>query len=251
VRLTGKRAVITGAAGGIGNALARGFAREGAAVVCLDLDGDRVEEGAAAIASDGGRAWGWRCDVTDPDEVAASAERSLALMGGVDVLCANAGGSRGETIPFLSLDPSAFQKMIDRNLTSVYLCCAAFGRLMAADGGGAMVVTSSQLGEVVRPGMSHYAAAKGGVKQLVKAMAVDLAEHGIRVNAVAPGPTLTPGNREMFDRPEVREANLRTIPLGRIAEPEEMVGAAIYLASDEASFTTGATLLVDGGYTLL
>jgi NAD(P)-dependent dehydrogenase (short-subunit alcohol dehydrogenase family) len=94
-------------------------------------------------------------------------------------------------------------------------------------------------------------AAKGGVKQLVKAMAVDLAGSGIRVNALAPGPTLTPGNKEMFARPDVRAANIRTIPLGRIAEPDEMVGAAVYLASDEASFTTGATLLVDGGYTIL
>jgi NAD(P)-dependent dehydrogenase (short-subunit alcohol dehydrogenase family) len=89
------------------------------------------------------------------------------------------------------------------------------------------------------------------VKQLVKGMAVDLAAHGIRVNAIAPGPTLTPGNRKMFERQDVRDANLNTIPLKRIAEPEEMVGAALYLASDEASFTTGATLLVDGGYTLL
>ena len=251
MRLTGKRAVITGAAGGIGAALARAFAAEGAAVVCIDLDGERAKEVAVAIASLGTPAWGWRCDVTDPDEVEASAARSLELMGGVDILCANAGGSRGEMIPFLSLDLSTFRAMIDRNLTSVYLCCVAFARLMVEDAGGAIVVTSSQLGEVVRPGMSHYAAAKGGVKQLVKGMAVDLAEHGIRVNAVAPGPTFTPGNREMFERPEVREANLRTIPLGRIAEPEEIAGAVIYLASDEASFTTGATLLVDGGYTLL
>jgi NAD(P)-dependent dehydrogenase (short-subunit alcohol dehydrogenase family) len=251
MRLMGKRAVITGAAGGIGDALARAFAAEGAAVVCLDVEGRRAEEVAADITSRGARAWGWRCDVTDPDEVEASAARALELMGGLDILCANAGGSRGEMIPFLALDLPKFQAMIDRNLTSVYLCCAAFGRHIAEDGGGAIVVTSSQLGEVVRPGMSHYAAAKGGVKQLVKAMAVDLAEHGIRVNAVAPGPTVTPGNREMFERPEVREANLRTIPLGRIAEPEEIVGAALYLASDEASFTTGATLLVDGGYTLL
>jgi 3-oxoacyl-[acyl-carrier protein] reductase len=172
-------------------------------------------------------------------------------MGGIDILCANAGGSRGEAVDFLDMDLETFQTMIHRNLTSVFLTCSAFGREMAARGGGTIVVTSSQLAEVARPKMAHYAAAKGGVRQLVKAMAVDLAPSGIRVNALAPGPTLTPGNKEMFSRPSVRDENLRTIPLGRIAQPEEMVGAAIYLASEESSFTTGATLLVDGGYTIL
>ena len=251
MRLARKRAVVTGAAGGIGSAIARGLRREGASVVCLDVQGAEAERVAGALAHEGAEAWGWRCDLTDPDDVAAAVTRSLELMGGVDIVCANAGGSRGETIGFLDMDIEAFRQMIDRNLTSVFLTCSMFGRQMAAGTGGAIVVTSSQLAEVARPNMAHYAAAKGGVKQLVKAMAVDLAPSGIRVNAVAPGPTLTPGNREMFERPEVREANLRTIPLGRIAEPDEMVGAVVYLASGEASFTTGTTVLVDGGYTIV
>ena len=250
LRLEGKRAVVTGAAGGIGSAIARGLAAEGASIVCLDLDGSGVERLAGEIEAAGRPAWGWACDVADAGAVDSALTRTLQMMESVDILCANAGGSRGETIDFLELDPETFRRMVERNLTSAFLTCWAFGRAMAASGGGAIVVTSSQLGEVARPGMAHYAAAKGGVKQLVKAMAVDLAPRGIRVNALAPGPTLTPGNREMFERPEVREANLRTIPLGRIAQPEEMVGAVVYLASDEASFTTGATLLVDGGYTL-
>lgn len=251
MRLEGKRAVVTGAAGGIGAAIARGLAREGAAVVCLDVEEELVAAVAASIEADGHRAWGWRCDVIDPDEVDAAVARSVEVMGGVDILCANAGGSRGETIPFLTLDLPTFRRMIDRNLTSVFVCCSAFGKHIADAGGGAIVVTSSQLGEVVRPGMAHYASAKGGVKQLVKAMAVDLAASNIRVNAMAPGPTLTPGNKEMFERPEMQADNARTIPLGRIASPDEMVGAVVYLASDEASFTTGATLLVDGGYTIV
>ena len=251
MRLAGKRAVVTGAAGGIGSAIAAGLSREGAAVVCLDLQAAAVENVARSLANAGARAWGWGCDMTQPEDVAEAVAHSVELMGGVDIVCANAGGSRGETISFLDLDLETFQRMIDRNLTSVFLTCSRFGRQMATGDGGAIVVTSSQLAEVARPSMAHYAAAKGGVKQLVKAMAVDLAPAGIRVNAVAPGPTLTPGNREMFERPDVREANLRTIPLGRIAEPEEMVGAVVYLASDEASFTTGATLVVDGGYTIL
>ena len=251
MRLTGKRAVVTGAAGGIGGALGRGLAREGATVACLDLDGDGAESVATEVERSGGRARGWACDMTDLEQVQSALDRCVSMWGGVDVLCANAGGSRGEMIPFLEMTPDVWRRMVDRNLTSVFNCGLVFGRHMAQHGGGAIVVTSSQLGEVVRPGMAHYSAAKGGVKQLVKAMAVDLAAFGIRVNALAPGPTLTPGNKEMFSRPDVREANTRTIPMGRIAEPDEMVGAAVYFASDEASFTTGATLLVDGGYTIL
>jgi len=190
-------------------------------------------------------------DLTDVGEVERMHAAALDAFGGVDLLVANAGGSRGEMVPFLELEPDVWRRMIDRNLTTVYYSSLVCARQMAANGGGAIVVTSSQLSEVARPGMGHYAAAKGGVRQLVKVMAVDLAPHGIRVNAMAPGPTLTPGNRAMFERPEVAEANLRTIPLGRVADPEEMVGAVVYLASDEASFTTGATIFVDGGYTIL
>ena len=249
-RLEGRRAIVTGAAGGIGSALARGVAREGAMVACVDMAG-AVEGVAASIDDVGGEAISVTADLTDLEQVERMHAVALDAFGVVDLLIANAGGSRGEMIPFLELEPDAWRSMVDRNLTSVYYCSLVCARGMAARGGGSIVITSSQLSEVARPGMGHYAAAKGGVRQLVKAMAVDLAPHGIRVNAMAPGPTLTPGNRAMFERPEVAEANLRTIPLGRVADPEEMVGAVVYLASDEASFTTGATLFVDGGYTIL
>lgn len=250
-RLSGRRAIVTGAAGGIGAALARGIAREGAMVACVDIDDDGVKEVSASIDRAGGRAISVVADVTDLEQVERMHVTACDAFGTVDLLVANAGGSRGEMIPFLELEPHDWRRMIDRNLTSVYLCSLACARQMATNGGGAIVVTSSQLSEVARPGMGHYAAAKGGVRQLVKAMAVDLAPHGIRVNAMAPGPTLTPGNRAMFERPDVAEVNRRTIPLGRVAEPEEMVGAVVYLASDEASFTTGTTIFVDGGYTIL
>ena len=249
-RLAGRRAIVTGAAGGIGAALAGGVAREGAMVACVDM-AEGVEEVAASVTRAGGEALAVVADLTDLEQVERMHATASDAFGGVDLLVANAGGSRGEIIPFLELEPDAWRSMIDRNLTTVYYCSLVCARQMAANGGGAIVVTSSQLSEVVRPGMGHYAAAKGGVRQLVKAMAVDLAPHGIRVNALAPGPTLTPGNRTMFERPEVAEANLRTIPMGRVADPEEMVGAVVYLASDEASFTTGASIFVDGGYTIL
>jgi glucose 1-dehydrogenase len=220
-------------------------------VACVDIDDDGVKDVAASIDRAGGRAISVVADVTDLEQVEGMHATACDAFGAVDLLVANAGGSRGEIIPFLELEPRVWQRMIARNLNSVFLCSLVCARQMATNGGGAIVATSSQLSEVARPGMGHYAAAKGGVRQLVKAMAVDLAPHRIRVNALAPGPTLTPGNRSMFERPDVAEVNRRTIPLGRVANPEEMVGAVVYLASDEASFTTGTTIFVDGGYTIL
>lgn len=250
-RLAGRRAVVTGAAHGIGRALALGLAGEGAAIACLDIDGSGAEATATALADQGYTAVGIPCDVTDFEAVEASLETVASVLGGADVLIANAGGSRGDATPFLELDPRRWQTMIDRNLNGAFYSGLVYGRHMAAAGWGTIVVVSSQLSEVVRPGLAHYSAAKGGVRQLVRAMAVDLAPHRIRVNAVAPGPTLTEGSQDWFSRPDVNAEHRRIVPLGRVAQPEEMVGAAVYLAGDESSFTTGATVFVDGGYTLI
>jgi NAD(P)-dependent dehydrogenase (short-subunit alcohol dehydrogenase family) len=247
MRLQGKRAVITGAAGGIGRAIAKGFAREGARLICLDVDALGAERLAHEI---GDAAMPLACDITDFRAVEQALADSVGFLGGVDVLMAVAGGSRGETVPFLELDLKTWEWMRSRNLDGNFYCGLVFARHMAANRGGAIIYMSSQLAEVVRPGLAHYSAAKGAIKMLVKGMAVDLAEHRIRVNAVAPGPTWTDAARAYFSRADVTEANQRLIPLGRLAEPEEMVGAAVFLASDEASFVTGATIIVDGGYTL-
>ncbi len=200
-RLAGRRAIVTGAAGGIGAALAQGIAREGARVACVDMNEIGASEVAASIGEAGGRAISCVADVTNLEQVERMHATVFDAFGGVDLLVANAGGSQGEMIPFLELEPHVWQRMIDRNLTSVYYCSLVCARQMASNGGGAIVVTSSQLSEVARPGMGHYATAKGGVRQLVKAMAVDLAPHGIRVNAIAPGPTLTPGNPRCSNAP--------------------------------------------------
>ena len=249
-RLEGRGAVVTGAAGGIGRALAVGAAREGAKVVLVDKDGPRLEAAQQAVVDAGGEATSVAADLADFETTREVLARSLQFLGRVDALFANAGGSRGETVPFLAMDPATWAGMIDRNLTTAFNCGLVFAQHMAERGGGAIVFTSSQLSEVVRPGLSHYAAAKGAIRQLVRGMAVDLAPFNIRVNAFAPGTTWTPGNRAYFSTPEVADVNRRLVALGRVAEPQEMVGAAIYLASDEASYVTGATLFVDGGYTL-
>jgi NAD(P)-dependent dehydrogenase (short-subunit alcohol dehydrogenase family) len=251
-RFGGRRVVITGAASGIGRALALGFAREGAVLACLDLDEAGAEETVAiARREHAATAIALHCDLASWEHTRRACDRLVSELGRLHVLVANAGGSRGETRSFLELDEAAWRRMIERNLTTAFVSGRIFAAHMAEAGGGVIVVTSSQLSSVVRPGLAHYAAAKGGVQQLVRGMAVDLAPHGIRVNAVAPGPTLTPGNRAWFERPDVAAEHERLIPLRRVAEPHEIAGAALYLASDEASFTTGATVTVDGGYTIL
>lgn len=239
--------VVTGAASGIGAAIARGLAGVGARVGCLDLDLD----GAEAVAAELPEATAARCDVTDMGEVERAIGSVVAGWGHLDGYVHSAGGSRGEAVPFLEMDEPTWHRMLDRNLTGAFNCGLVAARHLAPQEEGSIVIISSQLSTVVRPGLAHYGAAKGAIGQLVKGMAVDLAVHGIRVNAVAPGPTLTPGNSAWFTRPEVEAEHARTIPLGRVGEPHEMVGAVLYLLGDQSTYTTGTTLFVDGGYTIV
>jgi glucose 1-dehydrogenase len=246
-RLDGKVALVAGAGGGIGGAGAEGLAREGAAVLCADIDGAAAEATAGRIRDAGGRAAAQALDVRDRTQVDAAVAAAARQFGRLDILLDCAGIShRGN---FLDLDGATWERILAVNLTGMFhLGQAAARQMMQQGGGGSIINVTSQLAEVARPERAAYVASKGGGRSLTQAMAVDLAAHGIRVNAIAPGPTLTGLTRSTYTDPQARRATEAIIPLGRLGQPDDLVGAVLFLASDEARWVTGSTVTVDGGY---
>jgi glucose 1-dehydrogenase len=249
MRLSGKHAIVTGAGSGIGRAVALGFAREGAGVVAADVDLARAQETALAIQEAGGQAEAVQVDVSSRASVDALLGAALARFGQIDILFNNAGVT--SRAPFLELTESEWDRVLGTNLKGQFLVGQALAQHMAERGGGSIINTSSQLAEgAANPRSAHYLASKGGSRMLTRGMAVDLAPHNIRVNALAPGVTVTNLTRQRLeDDAEWRRVALERIPLGRFGEPDDLVGACIFMASDESRYMTGATLVVDGGYT--
>jgi NAD(P)-dependent dehydrogenase (short-subunit alcohol dehydrogenase family) len=245
-RVEGKVALVAGAAGGIGGAGAEGLAHEGAAVICADIDAAAAEAVTARIRAAGGRAIATALDVRDRVAVDAAVSTAVREFGRLDVLLDCAGVSHGGN--FLDLDHSEWERVIAVNLTGMFHLGQAAARQMVRQGGGSIINVTSQLAEVARPERAAYVASKGGGRSLTHAMALDLAGHGIRVNAIAPGPTLTGLTRASYADPERRRATIAQIPLGRLGDPQDLVGAILFLASDESRWTTGSTVTVDGGY---
>ena len=243
-RLDNKVAVITGAASGIGRATARRFAAEGAHVVVADLD---AVNGAALAEAIGGLFVA--VDVADEDSVKALYETTKATYGGIDVLFNNAGISPPEDDSILTTDLAAWRKVQDINLTSVYLCCR-YGIPHLLERGGGSVINTASFVAVMGSATSQisYSASKGGVLSMSRELAVQFAREGVRVNALCPGPVNTPLLQELFAKdPERAARRLIHVPMGRFAEPEEIAGAVLFLASDDSSFVTASTFLVDGG----
>jgi len=243
-RREGKVAVITGAAGGIGRASAQRFAAEGARVVVADTDD---ETGAGVAASIDGSFF--RVDVTDPDDVAAMFQHARGVYGGIDICFNNAGISPPDDASVLTTDLEAWRRVQEVNLTSVFLCCR-HGIPHLLERGGGSVINMASFVAVMGAANSQisYTASKGGVLAMSREMGVQFARQGVRVNALCPGPVNTPLLQELFARdPERAARRLVHVPMGRFAEPEEIAAAALFLASDDSSFVTASTFLVDGG----
>ncbi|MEV6980743.1 3-oxoacyl-ACP reductase [Sphaerisporangium sp. NPDC051017] len=243
-RLRDRVAVITGAAGGIGLATARRFAEEGAKVVCADVD-----EAAGAKAADEVGGLFVRCDVTSEEDVSRMFETAFETYGSVDIAFNNAGISPPDDDSILTTGIDAWRRVQDVNLTSVYLCCKHAIPYMRRQGKGSIINTASFVA-VMGSATSQisYTASKGGVLAMSRELGVQFAREGIRVNALCPGPVNTPLLQELFAKdPERAQRRLVHIPLGRFAEASEIAAAVAFLASDDASFITGAEFLVDGG----
>jgi glucose 1-dehydrogenase len=247
-RVEGKVALVAGGGGGIGGAGAEGLACEGAAVLCTDIDPAAAEATAARIRAGGGRVVATALDVRDGSAVDAAVAAALREFGRLDVLLECAGVSGGGD--FLDLDYSDWERIIAVNLTGMFHLGQAAARQMVRQGqGGSIINVTSQLAEVARRGSTAaYVASKGGGRSLTQAMALDLAPHGIRVNAIAPGPTLTGLTRASYADPGRRRATIAQIPFGRLGDPQDLVGAILFLASDESRWATGSTVTVDGGW---
>jgi NAD(P)-dependent dehydrogenase (short-subunit alcohol dehydrogenase family) len=243
-RLEGKVAVITGAASGIGRESARRFAQEGARVCVVDLADEPGEETAKEI--DGLYVY---ADVTDSDDVQRMYRETAGRFGGMDVLFNNAGISPSDDASILETELDAWQRVQDVNLKSVFLCCK-YGIPYLLERGGGSVINTASFVAVMGAATSQisYTASKGGVLALSRELGVQFAQQGVRVNALCPGPVSTPLLQELFAKdPDEATKRLVHLPMGRFAEAVEIANGALFLASDESSYVTASTFLVDGG----
>jgi NAD(P)-dependent dehydrogenase (short-subunit alcohol dehydrogenase family) len=245
--LNGRVALVTGAANGIGQAVARRLVAEGMRVLALDLEAATVTAAAAELAQDGGEVEPLAGDISRRDDVVRAVGRCVERFGGLDLLVANAGIADAQ--PFLEIGEASWRRIIDVNLTGTFFCIQEAARVMVPARKGAIVVTSSTNGWFVESNMWHYNASKGGVIALVRSAAMDLGPYGVRVNAVEPSMVRTRANF-VVDDPAFAPEYLKHVPLGRFAEPAEIAAVVAFLASDEASYVTGQALTIDGGLTL-
>ena len=241
---TSRVAIVTGAAHGIGRAIAERLARDGLRVLVADLDGQAAEDAAASIGRSGGEARAQRLDVSDATQVRDAVAAAVDAFGRLDVMVSNAGIM--DRAPFLEMTEDFWHHVIDTNLTGAFLCGQAAARQMKEQGGGRIVNVASNSGIFGGRGRAAYGASKAGLINLTQTMAIELAEYGILVNAVAPGPTKTRDDQPDEPWPSVKAR----MPLARWGRPDEIAAVAAFLASEDCSFTTGHVWCADGGYTV-
>ena len=247
MRLQGKVAIVTGAATGIGQAIAVAFAREGAAVVV-----DYVGEASAAaetmgnIEAVGGTGLAVEADVSQPEAVRELMQKTVKEFGRLDIAVNNAGIEK--RYAFVDYPVEEWQKIIAVNLTGTFLCAQAAARQMIAQGGGGRIINISSIHEdLAFPLNAPYSATKGGIRMLMRTIAVELAPHGITVNNIGPGAIYTPINKDVEGDETLHAQLIAEIPMGRLGRPDEVAQLAVYLASDDAAYVTGSTHFIDGG----
>lgn len=253
MRLQGKTALVTGAASGFGEGIARRFAAEGARVVLFDLNGDGARQVAGAIEAEGGTARAVAGDVTSADDTRSALDAAIALGDGrLDIAVGNAGWTHRNK-PIMEVSEEEFDRAYAVNVKALFHLVRAVVPHMRERGGGALLLTGSTAGDRPRPGLTWYNSTKGAVNTLTRSLAAELAPDAIRVNCIAPVIGAT-GLLETFmgvpDTPENRARFVATIPLGRMSTPADIAAAALYLCSDEAEFITGVVMPVDGGRTI-
>jgi NAD(P)-dependent dehydrogenase (short-subunit alcohol dehydrogenase family) len=248
-RFTGRAAVVTGGARGIGGAVVEQLLREGGAAVIADIDGEEAERTAKRLSETApGRVAALRCDVSRREDVRAAVALALKRFGRLDVMVSHAGIADVE--PFLEQDEGSFAKMLAVNVTGAFLCIQEAARVMRERGGGSIVVTGSTNAFWIESNAAAYNASKGGVVALMKSAALDLAPYGIRVNSVAPGLIRTRLTTYVTDIPQNAADYLKNIPLRRFGEPADVADAILFLASDQSRWITGTDIAVDGGQTI-
>jgi NAD(P)-dependent dehydrogenase (short-subunit alcohol dehydrogenase family) len=244
--LDGKVAVVTGASRGIGRAIALGLAQAGADVAVAARTESDLERLVEEIRGRGRKALAVPTDVLDRSAIESLFDKTIDELGGLDILVNNAGGTRF-VAPITTLRPEGWDKVIDLNLNAVFHATQLAAQRMVDRGGGSIIQISSVAGVQGAEGLSFYSAAKAGVRLMTQAVARELASSGVRLNSIAPGWIATDLNANLWSDEGTRESMEDMIPMGRLGQAEEIVGPAVFLASDASSFVTGATLLVDGG----